>query len=98
MRVEIPQITALERSRRRTGATGMGGFSHSSKMMSFAPLQPTGREGMIQLGRGLCSLHSQCSQTTKTFHLFFPPVRRNWANLLLVSHLGSQMDGEEGVG
>lgn len=26
------------------------------------------------------------------------PVVRNWANLLLVSHMGSQMDGEEGVG
>lgn len=29
---------------------------------------------------------------------FFSPMLRNWANLLFVSHMGSQMDGEEGVG
>ena len=30
--------------------------------------------------------------------VFFSPTVRNWANLLFVSHMGSQMDGEEGVG
>lgn len=30
--------------------------------------------------------------------VFFFPTVRNWANLLFVSHMGSQMDGEEGVG
>lgn len=26
------------------------------------------------------------------------PVIKNWASLLFVSHMGSQMDGEEGAG
>lgn len=41
---------------------------------------------------------TQPSHREGIFQGFFFPVARNGANLLFVSHMGSQMDGEVGVG
>lgn len=78
------------------------------KLGKFGPLQPKSkrramcwvlsRQGRLQgSGHSIPTLYPLVGAFQGFFGVCFPVVR-NWANLLFVSHMGSQMDGEEGVG
>lgn len=57
--------------------------------------------GAEQAGRaaGMGAQHLHPALTVQgCFGGVYFPVVKNWASLLFVSHMGSQMDGEEGAG
>lgn len=77
--------------------------------MGVSPLHSTGAAGMGTTASrssthwrgGHClppALCSPATQSTFSFFFFFCPMVRNWASLLFISHMGSQMDGGEGAG
>lgn len=79
------------------------------KLRKFGPLEPKpkrrgdvlGAEQAARaagLGHSIPTLYSLPGAFQGVFGGGCFPVVRNWANLLFVSHMGSQMDGEEGVG
>lgn len=65
---------------------GMGITSSPSKYL-------LGREHLLPLAP-----HSPATETGFFGLLVFSPMVGNRANLLFASHMGNQMDGEEGVG